>query len=126
MKNLLLFLLIGCFHAVHSYFDTATRAGDFLSTCSELNSSDTQFTCSGTICSKDISLKLDVSSLQELSCENIEDCYPSNSNMICHRDRCTCPPFTAFNISTCRCEITELCVGNDDFPCHSHNLRQSL
>lgn len=99
------------------------RARGFLDSCLEFRREEGPFFCHQTKCNKQYGGQLDVSQLQGLTCSSSADCSPDVSGLGCSRGNCICPPFSAFNLTTCRCEMTGRC-SRDEPGCHLHNGKQ--
>jgi len=101
------------------------RPAEFLTQCQDLSQIKAELTCSKGHCTKaGAAAGLEVYALQRLQCSRDAECRSSATQMECHRGTCTCPPYFAFNITSCRCERSEVCGEEDDKPCYSHNNRK--
>ena len=47
--------------------------------------------------------------MQSQECDEDDDCYSEQTGMLCQRGRCDCPPYTAFNLTSCSCQLTSQC-----------------
>lgn len=99
----------------------------FLSQCVELASLGIGMQCEGTTCRGEEGNTLHLEQLQQVECVEDTDCRTEDTGMDCVKGRCDCPPYKAFNLTSCSCQATARCSleskeGGEE--CTEHNGRR--
>jgi len=102
-------------------FVGAEGSQNFLDLCLDLRSLGIGLQCHGLSCRGDEGLSVSLEELKRQSCSSELDCRPQDTGMQCLQGRCGCPPYQAYNLSSCSCQPSSMCPPSSGGPCPHHN-----
>jgi len=100
----------------------------FLSQCIDLADLGIGLQCVGRVCKGEEGSSLNLNEVQMVECEKDTDCRTETTGMECVLGRCDCPPYQAFNLTSCSCQGTAQCPDGreegEEEECTEHNGRK--
>jgi len=99
----------------------------FLSQCIDLADLGIGLQCVGRVCRGEEGSSMNLNEVQMVECDEDTDCRTETTGMECVLGRCDCPPYQAFNLTSCSCQGTAQCpeeLGEEGEECTEHNGRK--
>ena len=99
----------------------------FISQCIDLASLGIGLQCSGTVCKGEEGATISLEQLQKVECVENTDCRAEDTELECVKGRCDCPPYQAFNVTSCSCQRAAQCAQEEEGEeedCPQHNGRK--